>query len=117
MLNILRNPQNVGQENQFQQVNLVIFNPIIGTQPQGELVQSGESNSRKEEDEVDQLLAKQDGLIDRPPDSRLCRHGTNAKCVHCAPIEPYNEAHLREHNIKHMSFHAYLRKITSGIDK
>jgi len=69
------------------------------------------------EDEVDVALHQQNGLIERPPDPNFCRHGLNAKCLHCAPIEPYNESYLREHNIKHMSFHTYLRKVTNGIDK
>jgi nuclear protein localization family protein 4 len=69
------------------------------------------------EDEVDLVLYSQKGLIDRPPDPKTCRHGLNAKCVHCVPIEPYDENYLREHNIKHMSFHTYLKKLTNGIDK
>lgn len=69
-----------------------------------------------EEDEIDRILFNQNGYIDREKD-KLCQHGSHAKCVHCAPIEPYNESYLHEHNIKHMSFHSYLRKITGGIDK
>jgi nuclear protein localization family protein 4 len=69
------------------------------------------------EDEVDLVLYSQKGLIDRPPDPKTCRHGLNAKCVYCVPIEPYDENYLREHNIKHMSFHTYLKKLTNGIDK
>lgn len=43
-----------------------------------------------------------------------CRHNSKGCCVHCSPLEPWDEGYLKEHNIKHMSFHAYLRKITSG---
>lgn len=75
------------------------------------------NGSSTKEDEVDIQLWKMRGLIERPRDERFCRHGANAKCVHCLPIEPYDEGYIREHNIKHMSFHAYLRKLTSGIDK
>lgn len=46
-----------------------------------------------------------------------CRHNTNSRCVHCSPLEPFDEAYLREHNIKHLSFHAYLRKMMSGVDR
>ncbi|KAI1292253.1 Nuclear protein localization protein 4 -like protein [Halotydeus destructor] len=74
-------------------------------------------NSSTEEDEVDKLLWKSDGLIERPRDERLCRHGPTGKCLHCIPVEPYDEAYLKEHNIKHMSFQSYLRKLTRGIDK
>lgn len=69
------------------------------------------------EDEVDVFLSNQSGLIDRQRDDKLCHHGANAKCVHCASIESFNEAYLREHNIKHLSFHSYLRKIRGGLDK
>ena len=70
------------------------------------------------EDEVDVILYGQTGRIERQPDPNLgCRHGPNAKCVYCASIEPYDETYLREHNIKHMSFHTYLKKLTNGIDK
>lgn len=69
------------------------------------------------EHEVDVYLQKQDGKIPREQDERLCRHNQKTRCVHCAPLEPYDDEFLREHNIKHMSFHTYLRKIKSGVDK
>lgn len=69
------------------------------------------------EDEVDIKLWSQSGLIERPPDEKLCRHGPKAKCLHCTPIEPYDENYLKEQKIKHMSFHSYLRKMTRGVDK
>ena len=68
-------------------------------------------------DEVDKILIKQDGLIEKPKDAKFCRHGANGRCVHCTPIEPYDEGYMKEHNIKHMSFHSYLRKMKHGIDK
>ncbi|XP_054281635.1 nuclear protein localization protein 4 homolog isoform X1 [Macrosteles quadrilineatus] len=68
------------------------------------------------EDEVDQQLALQDGRFHRTRD-RHCQHVGNSRCFNCSSIEPYDEAYLREHNIKHMSFHAYLRKMTAGQDK
>ncbi|XP_065826015.1 nuclear protein localization protein 4 homolog [Oscarella lobularis] len=72
-----------------------------------------------EEDEVDVLLSKEDGTIKRNRDTQLCRHGLNAKCVHCLPIEPFDESYLKSRDppIKHLSFHSYVRKITSGVDK
>ncbi|KAI9580713.1 hypothetical protein GQX74_013214 [Glossina fuscipes] len=77
------------------------------------------------EDEVDQLLAKEDGLIKRGRDTKLqfsfvitrCHHASNGCCVHCSPMEPYDESYLKEHKIKHLSFHSYIRKQTSGIDR
>lgn len=68
-------------------------------------------------DDIDKALSNQTGLISRGTDSKLCRHGANGKCVHCTPLEPYDPDYMKEHNIKHMSFHAYLRKLQSGIDK
>ncbi|KAF2902092.1 hypothetical protein ILUMI_04080 [Ignelater luminosus] len=70
-----------------------------------------------QEDEVDIQLAKLDGKIQRKRDDKLCRHNTNSRCVHCSPLEPYDEAYLREQNIKHLSFHSFLRKLTSGVDR
>ncbi|XP_059051605.1 nuclear protein localization protein 4 homolog [Achroia grisella] len=67
-----------------------------------------------EEDEVDQQLYKCSGTIQRQRDEKLCRHNSKGCCVHCSPLEPWDEGYLKEHNIKHISFHSYLRKITSG---
>lgn len=78
---------------------------------------AGDTLSHLMEDKVDVYLIKQNGCIERERDSKLCHHGSQGKCVHCIPIEPYDEDYLREQNIKHMSFHSYLRKLTGGIDK
>ncbi|XP_026324791.1 nuclear protein localization protein 4 homolog [Hyposmocoma kahamanoa] len=66
------------------------------------------------EDDVDLLLFQSSGNIQRQRDEKLCRHNSKGCCVHCSPLEPWDENYLREHNIKHISFHSYLRKITSG---
>ena len=71
----------------------------------------------RSEDEVDVKLWSMSGQIDRPRDEKLCRHGPNAKCLHCTPLEPYDEGYLKEHKIKHMSFHSYLRRMTRGADR
>ncbi|RCH79735.1 nuclear protein localization protein 4, partial [Rhizopus stolonifer] len=55
------------------------------------------------QDAVDDYLEKQRGLIDRKKDPKFCRHGNNAMCDYCMPLE-----------IKHMSFHAYLRQHTAA---
>jgi len=46
-----------------------------------------------------------------------CRHGDNGCCVHCSPLEPYDEEYLKTQNMKHLSFHSYLRKMTAGVAK
>lgn len=69
------------------------------------------------EDEVDQILAKADGRLQRERDPKLCRHNSNGCCVHCSPLEPWNEEYLKEQKIKHVSFHSYVRKLTSGVDR
>ncbi|GAB6020267.1 hypothetical protein CHUAL_002985 [Chamberlinius hualienensis] len=68
-------------------------------------------------DDVDLALLKIDGRIERQPDEKYCNHGLHSKCIHCSSIEPYDEKYLHEQNIKHMSFHSYLRKLQGGVDK
>ncbi|KAI9311699.1 NPL4 family-domain-containing protein [Dichotomocladium elegans] len=63
------------------------------------------------QDPVDDFLEKQRGLISRKKDPKFCRHGDNAMCDYCMPLEPYDAGYLEENKIKHMSFHAYLRQI------
>uniref|UniRef100_F1L0V5 Nuclear protein localization protein 4 n=1 Tax=Ascaris suum TaxID=6253 RepID=F1L0V5_ASCSU len=68
-------------------------------------------------DEVDMFLSNQDGKIIRNRDARMCHHGERQKCTHCLPLDPYDEDYLKEKDIKHMSFHAYVRKLTAGHGK
>ncbi|KAH8304915.1 hypothetical protein KR018_004639 [Drosophila ironensis] len=86
-----------------------------------EKLSSSNSNSARPsvsvvEDDVDQALSKADGTIKRQRDSKLCHHNANGRCVHCSALEPYDESYLKEQNIKHLSFHSYIRKQTSGMD-
>lgn len=71
------------------------------------------------EDSVDQLLAKESGLIHRERDSQLCHHGAQQKCLNCVPLEPYDETYLKSCDppIKFTSFHAHQRKLTGGVTK
>uniref|UniRef100_A0A6I8SED5 Nuclear protein localization protein 4 homolog n=1 Tax=Xenopus tropicalis TaxID=8364 RepID=A0A6I8SED5_XENTR len=79
---------------------------------------SGSRSPQVVEDEIDQYLSKQDGKIYRNRDPQLCRHGPLGKCVHCVPLEPFDEDYLNHLDppVKHMSFHANIRKLTGGAD-
>jgi hypothetical protein len=39
------------------------------------------------EDEIDVILSKESGTIERQRDAQLCHHGPQGKCVHCLPID------------------------------
>ncbi|XP_050407699.1 nuclear protein localization protein 4 homolog [Patella vulgata] len=77
------------------------------------------SSSNDVLDEVDIILEKTDGKIYRKRNEQLCRHGPQGKCLHCVPLEPYDEEFLKSCDppIKFLSFHSYIRKLTGGIDK
>lgn len=87
------------------------------SRPSSSSTSSKKSAREQQPDEVDEILAKLDGRLDRKRDPKLCRHNSNGCCVHCSPIEPFDEEYLKEHKIKHLSFHSYIRKLTSGVDR
>ncbi|GJJ13875.1 hypothetical protein Clacol_008132 [Clathrus columnatus] len=76
--------------------------------------ESTRSGDNVQEDAVDTFYRKQDGKIPRSQDTRFCKHGTNAMCDYCMPLEPYDTNYHSKHNIKHLSFHSYLKKLTSS---
>src|ERR1700731_368795 len=65
-----------------------------------------------QEDPVDAYWRSKDGKISRKRDARFCTHGANGMCDYCMPLEPYDAAFHQEHNVKHLSYHAHLRKIS-----
>jgi len=71
------------------------------------------------EDEIDVILSNTSGLINRKRHPQLCRHGDLGKCLHCSPLEPYDEEYLKSLDppAKHLSFHAYLKRMKSGASK
>lgn len=92
------------------------------------LKEDGQSTSKMEaaalvdwvfEDEIDVKLSNDDGLITRKKDAQLCHHGPHGKCLHCSPLEPYDEQYLKTLNppVKHMSFHAFIKKLRSGASR
>ncbi|CAL4072015.1 unnamed protein product, partial [Meganyctiphanes norvegica] len=75
------------------------------------------TKSQVKEDEVDILLAKEEGKLKRKVNPTMCHHNSQSMCVHCTALDPWDEGYLKENNIKHLSFHSHLRQLTSGIDK
>ncbi|XP_067672107.1 nuclear protein localization protein 4 homolog [Haliotis asinina] len=88
---------------------------------QAEPMETGKPSSSNSvrEDEVDVILSKEDGKIYRSRNEQLCHHGPKGKCLHCVPLEPYDEEFLKscEPPIKFLSFHSYIRKLTGGVDR
>ncbi|KAI5955416.1 NPL4 [Candida margitis] len=65
---------------------------------------------------VDDELDKLDGMIQRPMSS-MCRHGSKGMCEYCSPLSPWDESYRKEHNIKHISYHAYLNQQMAKFNK
>ncbi|ORX54417.1 polyubiquitin-tagged protein recognition complex, Npl4 component [Hesseltinella vesiculosa] len=73
-----------------------------------------EPEKKIDQDPVDDYLDSQRGLIKRSKDAKFCRHGDNAMCDYCSPLEPFDKNYLEMNKIKHMSFHAYIRSISAS---
>uniref|UniRef100_A0A8C7WJN0 Nuclear protein localization protein 4 homolog n=1 Tax=Oncorhynchus mykiss TaxID=8022 RepID=A0A8C7WJN0_ONCMY len=66
----------------------------------------GPSGETMDVDEIDQYLAKQEGVLPY----------YTFNCYLCQPFDEEYLSHL-DPPVKHMSFHAYIRKLTGGADK
>ncbi|GAA5889832.1 hypothetical protein JCM5296_002356 [Sporobolomyces johnsonii] len=67
------------------------------------------------EDEVDLYWEKQDGKIPRPKGQNGCRCGPKSMCDYCMPLEPFDAEYQAANNIKHLSYHAYLKKLHASV--
>ncbi|SCU84745.1 LADA_0D03532g1_1 [Lachancea dasiensis] len=65
---------------------------------------------------VDEQLEKLNGLIARTRSS-LCKHGDKGMCEYCSPLPPWDRGYQKEHNIKHISFHAHLKQLNEQTNK
>ncbi|OCF41793.1 nuclear protein localization protein 4 [Kwoniella heveanensis CBS 569] len=70
--------------------------------------------SHVQEPEIDVYWKSQTGKIERKRDPAFCRHGEKGMCDYCMPLEPYDAKYQAEQQIKHLSFHAHLRKLLSS---
>ena len=90
--------------------------PVTNAQPSTAEADTGNRPwEAVQEDPVDVYWRSQDGKMPRARDSRFCKHGANGMCDYCMPLESYDAAYHTEHNIKHLSYHAYLRKISPKV--
>lgn len=63
---------------------------------------------------IDRYWEQRDGKIPREKGQGFCRCGPKQMCDYCTPLEPYDSAYHDEHGFKHLSYHAYLRKLAAG---
>lgn len=65
---------------------------------------------------LDDELDKDTGLIPRKR-GPLCKHGEKGMCEYCSPLPPWDREYQADHNIKHISFHAYVDELNSKVNK
>ncbi|KAI8850260.1 NPL4 family-domain-containing protein [Chytridium lagenaria] len=65
-------------------------------------------------DSLDAIMEKQKGLIKRSKNPQFCRHGDSGMCDYCMPLEPYDAQYLETNKIKHLSYHSYLKQVTTA---
>ncbi|KAF8922239.1 NPL4 family-domain-containing protein [Mucidula mucida] len=89
----------------------VISEPSSSTAPQAPASDEKRAWELVTEDAVDSYWRTKDGKIPRGRDIIFCKHGLKGMCDYCMPLEPYDAAFHKENSIKHLSYHAYLKKL------
>ncbi|CCE61205.1 hypothetical protein TPHA_0A01210 [Tetrapisispora phaffii CBS 4417] len=69
-----------------------------------------------QESPLDENLERQSGFIARTKSS-LCKHGDKGMCEYCSPLPPWDREYHKEHGIKHVSFHSYLKQLDETTNK
>ncbi|GAA5892590.1 nuclear protein localization protein 4 [Sporobolomyces salmoneus] len=67
------------------------------------------------ENPVDEYWEKRDGKIAREKGKNGCRCGPKSMCDYCMPLEPFDAEYQASQNIKHLSYHSYLKKLHASI--
>ena len=65
---------------------------------------------------VDDELEHMNGSIPRKR-SQLCKHGDKGMCEYCSPLPPWDKEYHENNNIKHISFHSYLKRLNENANK
>ena len=96
-----------------------LFTELTGTDVDGLHSESKTSGNQSNvepqasvsEDDIDKKMWKMDGRIRRSAESK------GMFKIEDLSVEPWDETYLQEKEIKFMSFHAFMRKQTAGVDK
>lgn len=65
---------------------------------------------------LDDELDRDPGLIPRKR-GPLCKHTDKGMCEYCSPLPPWDREYQADHNIKHLSFHAYVDELNAKVNK
>lgn len=65
---------------------------------------------------LDDELDQEKYLIKRQR-SNLCKHGDKGMCEYCSPLPPWDREYHEKNNIKHISFHSYVRELNALTNK
>ncbi|CAI5757826.1 unnamed protein product [Candida verbasci] len=108
-------------KNQLQPINQLQGQHISNLFKNGDLIHLDYKATKKEQEQeqeqepkslelpIDQELNNNEGLIKRSK-SNMCRHGDKGMCDYCSPLPPWDEDYRKEHSLKHINFHSYVKQ-------